>query len=414
MIATFAALALVLTGANRLPANSVQVVKQGARYVLLRNGKPFFIRGVGGDGDRNLLVKSGANSFRTWGAENLGKVLDDAQKQGLMVTAGIWLPHSDVFDYHDSAKVEAEIRSCEEVVRKFKDHPALLMWAFGNEMEAYGDASDPALWKAVNEVAVRAKRIDPNHPAMTVVAELGGQRVPSVEKYCPAIDVLGINSYAGAPSLVDRYRKGGGTKPIVLTEFGPPGPWESGKTAWGAAYELSSTDKANRYRDSYQKVVADHPELCLGSYAFLWGHKKEGTATWFGIFLTDGARTAAADTLREIWTGKPAPNLCPRIDKLTLSDGADTTVGKTLTASLEASDPEREPLRVQWTVTGEMATTEGGQEATLPDEHKPIRGASPTGAKIEGLAPGNYRLFVRVYDRHGGAATANVPFRIRP
>ncbi len=414
MIATVAALALVLTGANRLPANSVQIVKQGERYVLLRNGKPFFIRGVGGDGDRDLLVKSGGNSFRTWGAENLGKVLDDAQKRGLMVTAGIWLPHSDVFDYHDSVKVEAEIRSCEEVVRKFKGHPALLMWAFGNEMEAYGDASDPAVWKAVNEVAVRAKRIDPNHPAMTVIAELGGQRVPSVEKYCPAIDVLGINSYAGAPSLVERYKKGGGTKPIVLTEFGPPGPWESGKTAWGAAFELSSTDKATRYRDSYQKVVGDHAELCLGSYAFLWGHKKEGTATWFGIFLADGARTAAADTMREIWSGGSAPNLCPRIDKLTLSDGADTTVGKTLTASLEASDPEKEFLRVQWTVTGEMATTEGGKEAALPDEHKPIHDPSLTGAKIEGLAPGNYRLFVRVYDGHGGAATANVPFRIRP
>jgi len=52
-----------------------------------------------------------------------------------------------------------------------------------------------------------------------------------------------INSYGGGPSLGARYRSGGGVKPFVVTEFGPPGSWESGSNSWGAPAELTSTAK---------------------------------------------------------------------------------------------------------------------------------------------------------------------------
>ena len=77
--------------------------------------------------------------------------------------------------------------------------------------------------------------IDPNHPTMTVIAEIGGDKVPKIQQYCPDIDVIGINSYGGGPSLAASYRAAGGKKPYVITEFGPPGTWEIGRTAFGAA-----------------------------------------------------------------------------------------------------------------------------------------------------------------------------------
>ena len=43
-----------------------------------------------------------------------------------------------------------------------------------------------------------------------------------------------------------RYRELGGTKPIVITEFGPPGTWEIGMTSFGAPPELTSTEIAER------------------------------------------------------------------------------------------------------------------------------------------------------------------------
>ena len=74
-------------------------------------------------------------------------------------------------------------------------------------------------------------QLDPNHPTMTVVAEIGGNKVRNIHKYCPDIDMIGINSYGGGPSLAERYREAGGSKPFVVTEFGPPGAWETGRNA---------------------------------------------------------------------------------------------------------------------------------------------------------------------------------------
>ena len=76
--------------------------------------------------------------------------------------------------------------------------------------------------------------IDPKHPAMTVIAEIGDKKVQKIHQYCPDIDAIGINSYGGGPSLAARYRAAGGKKPFVVTEFGPPGTWESGRNAFGA------------------------------------------------------------------------------------------------------------------------------------------------------------------------------------
>jgi hypothetical protein len=40
-------------------------------------------------------------------------------------------------------------------------------------MEGYDSGDSPAIWKAVNDVAAMAKEIDPDHPTMTVTAEIG-------------------------------------------------------------------------------------------------------------------------------------------------------------------------------------------------------------------------------------------------
>ena len=154
-------------------------------------------------------------------------------------------------------------------MRAYKDHPAVLLWGIGNEMEGYAQGDKASIWKAVEAAAALAKRLDPNHPTMTVIAEVGGARVRSIHEFCPSIDLVGINSYAGLPSMPARYRAAGGTKPYAVTEFGVPGTWEVAKTDWGVAVEPTSTEKAAFLRKSYEKgVLAERDGLCLGSFAF--------------------------------------------------------------------------------------------------------------------------------------------------
>ncbi len=398
----------------------VRVNKDGNGYRLERDDKPYLIKGAGGDTSPKALealVAAGGNSVRTWGADKLGNLLDEAHRRGVTVTVGLWLGHErHGFNYNDADQVAKQYDDTRRIVLRYKDHPALLMWGVGNEMEGYGKGDNAAIWSAVNNIAALIKKLDSNHPTMTVVAEIGGDRVKNIHRLCPDIDVVGINSYAGAASLPERYRKAGGVRPYILTEFGPAGVWEVKKNAWGAAPELSSTAKARAYRDGYLKAVVGAKGQCLGAYAFLWGHKQEATATWFGMFLPDGSRLGAVDAMTELWGYRLPANRCPEIEALALEGPAEVEPGATVRATLTASDPEGDALKVRWVLQREAFAYGTGGDAEEAPPTFPDAVVKADAGKVELKMPkggGGYRLFAYVHDGHGGAAVANVPLRVK-
>jgi len=394
----------------------VRVVGAGDGYRLTRDGKPYVIKGAGGDGPAEALSAAGGNSLRTWAADKTtGATLDQAQSLGLTVTVGFWLGHErHGFNYNDADQVARQYDEARRAVLRFKDHPALLIWAVGNEMEGVGKGDNAAIWSAVNNIASMAKGLDPNHPTMTVIAEVGGDKVRNIHRLCPDIDIVGINSYGGAPSIPARYRAAGGTKPYVLTEYGPPGPWEVKKTPWGAAPEMTSTEKAEFYRNVYQTVAAAD-RLCLGSYAFTWGAKQEATATWYGLFLADGSRTGGIDALTELWSGKAPADRCPTASKLTLSGPDPLEPGATVRVSVTAADPEGGPLKARWVLAREGSYGSGGDaEAAPPSVPGAVLKADARGAEVRmPTAGGGYRLYAYLHDARGNAATANVPLFVK-
>jgi hypothetical protein len=247
---------------------------------------------------------------------------------------------------------------------------------------------------------------------MTTLAEIGGDRVRSIHRLCPTIDIVGINSYGGASSVAQRYRDAGGTKPYILTEFGPPGPWEVEKNPWGAALEPSSTEKALSYRRAYQKGVVEAKGQCLGSYAFLFGHKQEGTATWFGMLLPDGTKLGACDIMTTFWLGKQPSNRCPNIERLTVEGSTQVAPGTEIKARLVASDPENDRVTVRWILQTDLASTKIGGDTEAPPASFPESIVKSTAQEAVVRMPSSaraYRLFAYAYDGHGGAAVANIP-----
>jgi hypothetical protein len=394
----------------------VEVVQRDGAWQLLRGGEPYVIQGAGGSTGLDLLAASGANGFRTWGADDIGPLLDRADSLGLAVTVGFWMGQEQQgFDYSDPQQVARQVERAREAILRYKDHPAVLAWGLGNEMEGFKDGGDPAVWAAVDSLGALAHRLDPDHPTMTVMAELGGKRMESVHRYCPNIDIVGINSYGGAASIPGRYRSLGGTKPYVVCEYGPPGTWEIGRNAWGAAEELSSTEKAGFYRRAYDAFTADSG-LCLGSYAFLWGWKPEATPTWYGMLLPDGSRLAAVDALTEAWSGRPPANRCPVVERLALRGPGEVAPGARVRAELAASDPEGDALQAAWVLMRDASQYETGgvDQAALPSFPRAIERVDAGGADLRmPTGGGRYRLFVYLRDGHGGAATANVPLRVQ-
>ena len=403
-----------LVGQQPIP---VSVVKKDHGWQLLRQEKPYYINGAGGPASLQLLSDCGGNSSRLW---NVGKDtkarLDEAHKNGVSVAVGIWLEHERKgFDYNDPKQLEQQKSFVRASVEKYKNHPAVLVWGIGNEMEGYEKGDDPAIWNHVEELCQMIKTIDPHHPTMSVIAEVGGNRVAAIHKHCPSLDIIGINSYGGASTLPQRYRKAGGKKPYVVTEFGPAGPWEVGRNNLNTVDDLPTNKRGDIYRASYSAAKQDS-EFCLGSYAFLWGNKLEATSIWFGMLLEDDeCRTAAVDTMSELWTGKPPKNRCPEIKALTLGKSNEVPGSTELVFDLAVSDPEGDPLSVQWSVRPEVKTyiTYGDPQPPLPRLDSLILESSVKGAKIRTPEkPGLYRIYCFVRDDHSGGAASSVSFKV--
>lgn len=409
----FLGLTLHLTGlAAPAMAQSVTV----AAGQVLVDGRPFAIRGAAGQERFAELAALGATTVRTYGGDP-GAILDAAQAAGLKVIAGLWVEHPRRgVDYADRAFVGKQLGDFRKIVEKHKDHPALLMWGIGNEVES-DLADDAAVWPALEEVAAMVKSIDPHHPCIAVVAETGADKVVKLRARAPSIDVLGINSYGDALyTVVARAREQGWTGPLVISELGARGQWQAATAPWGAPFELTSTQKAielRRYLDALGRQDA-------GIILFLWGWKQEVTPTWHSLRLPSGEWTEASESMAEAWGGMtPGGNHAPRIASLRLADNpsapfASVAPGQSWRVVLEAADPDGDPLDMSWAVREEsrIRTVAGDFEPDAPSMPDAVEPA-PMGASVTPLPIGKYRLFVEVRDGRGAAASANMPFEVR-
>lgn len=378
-----------------------------------RGGKPYFIKGAGGSTHLEELVKRGGNSIRTWSNDGLGELLNTADKLGLTVCSGIWLePECSWFSYSNPAHCERQLERVRKVVREFRDHPALLFWGLGNEAE--GDGKNAAYWQQLERLAKMVREEDPAHPTFTAVAGLSPDKAAGMNAHAPSLDFVGINTYGGLFGLRKHLAEMKWTRPWVVTEFGAQGFWERPKTEWGAPIEQTAVQKAEMVKKAYGIAIAPGGD-CWGGYAFLWGHKQEGTSTWFSLISSEGDMTAAADVLAEIWSGKAPENRAPEIAKFeTPIARKKVKAGEPFTAQAAATDPNGDTLKWQWSIVPETAgRDERGHERPV----KPLEGLvsqSDAGSAAGKLPakPGNYRLFLKVTDGKGGVATENTPFRV--
>jgi hypothetical protein len=389
-------------------------VRVDASLGMLRDGKPYFVKGAGGSGCMEQLAARGANSIRTWTTHGLAETLDQAEKLGLTVSAGIWLEREcSWFSYGNPEHCAKQVERVRKEVTAFRDHPALLAWGIGNEVE--GDGSNTACWRQLDRLARLVKELDPAHPTFTAVAGLSPAKAAAMDRHAPSLDFVGINTYGGVFSLRKHLEKTGWKRPWLLTEWGPRGFWESPLSESGAPLEQTSSEKAGMMRKAYQQAISPAGG-CLGSYVFVWAWKFEATATWFGIFTHDGQSTAVADTLQEMWGAGQAANHAPAIQPLRGIPKAAIAAGHAFEASSQAADPDGDPLDWHWAVLPEIKNGHAAhQRLPMP---MAVAGsiAEPSGERVRVKAPqkpGIYRLHVWVKDGKGHAATANMPFEVR-
>lgn len=357
--------------------------------------------------------------MRLWGAENAQAVLDEAQKKGLTVMLGLWMPpERHGFDYSDKWACQDQVEQFKSIVNRFKNHPALLLWGVGNEVDL--EYTDFSVWKAVQNIAAMIHEEDKNHPTCVVTAGIDAPEVSLIKEYCPDIDILGVNTYGDLPALPEKIGLFGWNKPYLVTEWGPNGHWEVAKTNWGAAIEQTSTEKAITYRERYVNYIQNDSSLCLGSYAFLWGQKQETTPTWYGVFV-DGKQTEAVNVLQEVWSGIAPKYWAPQIDSFLLNNAlpyksVELKKGANTKVKLQINHNDLPSLTFKWELLPESEFTKSGGDVEKRPDAMPIsmKGDSKVGYSFNApYQKGAYRLFVYIFDKHDQVACANFPFWVK-
>ena len=199
----------------------VEIKKVEDHFQLFVNEKPYFIKGARTLRTRYMdkVAEYGGNAVRIGYNDNVGEVLDEAHRLNLTVLFGLPVQaERNGFDYGDKHAVEEQYNRIKEIVITYKDHPALLMWAIGNELDHIPGDKDYNLnmWNAVNDIAVMIHEVDGNHPAMAVVGRGKNEKMKDIVEHCTDVDLLGINTYA------DIWEVPGWLRELISGSMTPP------------------------------------------------------------------------------------------------------------------------------------------------------------------------------------------------
>jgi hypothetical protein len=218
--------------------------------------------------------------------------------------------------YHNGMKAvitvdengSANTNRIEAVVPVYREHPAVLAWAIGNEwnINLYhtvppGSAvSSEALLAAAElteRMAQQVKVLDSDHPVISIFGDIDVSDGPLamtniVNRYCPSVDAWGLNVYRGrslGPLFGDWARLA--TVPVYLSEFGTDAfrtrvfRFEEGRQSVDGSVDESMQAA---FVGGLWREVADHlsavrlDNVCLGGTVFEWNDEWWKASPAFG------------------------------------------------------------------------------------------------------------------------------------
>ncbi|MGA2090853.1 MAG: T9SS type A sorting domain-containing protein, partial [Endomicrobiales bacterium] len=197
--------------------------------------------------------------------------LDAAAKNGIYVIMGYEVNHSSVGITADGAAMVSDFVS---MVHTWKNHPAVLMWMFGNEVaDPTGDNSSfKSMWyPLLNTACQNAHAEDGAHPVGTAskdIFDIGNASFFANDASLPALDIWGINVYRGL-SFGNTFSVMGGTstsKAYFFSEWG----CDAYNGVKGAEDELMQSTYIQSQWSEISAALATKGTSCVGGTVFEW------------------------------------------------------------------------------------------------------------------------------------------------
>lgn len=267
----------------------VELRRTDGGWVLLRDGEPMTIKGMGysalvGETSREgrrrkwaedfqLIAANGFNTVVSWEDKDhrlpwTRALLDLAHAAGLAVIVPFYLPSTAIYA---DADVRASYRAkVAEWVLAFRDHPALLMWGLGNEVLHGIGLERPAAAAAFAsfywELADLVHELDPHHPVTYRGGEehyigplIAAYRRTGVERPWFA---YGLNVYNAGPRPLHLRR--------VLYELWPARAWPV--AAYVSEFNALGLDAQERPKALLKmwRVIQERPGAFLGGAVYTW------------------------------------------------------------------------------------------------------------------------------------------------
>ena len=240
--------------------------------------------------DAQLMRAAGVNTLRAhldpmlWANASPQQCMDAMYGAGVRILWMVQPPGSAQWQVDAPVYVDAYWAVLERAIRMTRDHPATLGYSIGNEINYLTDNAG-GWWAQLDELARRAKALDPLHVTTTTISanqflqrQFGGVR----PGFVPNIDMWGLNLFAMrgtyAPYM-HAARTADPTRPVWFSEYGVdryrcleprPAAWACGP---GSREDvgMQANWNANNWREiSAHLTPVDPAGGIVGGTAFMW------------------------------------------------------------------------------------------------------------------------------------------------
>jgi len=408
-------------------SRSVFIKKIDSGFQLIRNGKPFYIQGASGNSHFKDLASISGNTIRLYDTLNLSTFLNEADSCGLAVIVDIPIPaFNREFDaYLNDNNNQILKQKIKVLVKRHKNHPALLMWNLGNELFYPFVLWNNRFINTFNELIDIIHSEDPDHPVCTTLAGVSRLEIASIYIHSPKIDILSFNIFGNTKLYnynVDQISFLFGAIPYYISEWGSDGMWESKLTSWRSPIEQTSTKKAEQINARYSIIAKNKDGGCLGSLVFFWGNKHELTFTWFSLYRND-YKSEIIKELEYLWKKSiPKPSLIGLeymlVDGRGAADNLVFAPNELKISEIKFNTVLKDSVNIKWEIYPDVwyqAWYENKYKKTIDPKEITSSFVSFENNKATFKTPeieGPYRIFAYIYDKNGYFATTNTPFYV--